>query len=151
MSRGFLKDFGIFLFPMEMILSSGSGNKMKKEDKEAWRLKCKRLHERLLFIAKGDRIIRQVVFVYLGGLSSKGKFFLMICFLIASSELFFFLLLFLFLYTRGKKQGKIRGWPSKEKNIIEKIEYLFYEVPLYLVILHYVTVWLTFIFFVFFM
>lgn len=110
MSRGFLKDFGIFLFPMEMILSSGSGNKMKKEDKEAWRLKCKRLHERLLFIAKGDRIIRQVVFVYLGGLSSKGKFFLMICFLIASSELFFFsltILIFIYSWKKTRKDSRV--------------------------------------------
>lgn len=124
---------------------------MSPEEKELFRLKCKRLHERLLFIAKGDRIIRQVVFVSLGGLSSKGKFFLMICLLIGTSELIFFLSLFTFLYIRGRRQGKIKGWPRSDKDIQEKIEYLFFDTPLSLVVLHYVTVWLTFIFFVFFM
>lgn len=124
---------------------------MKKSDKgEEFREKAKKWHEKLHFIKRNDRIIRRVVFHYYV-MNKKWKFVLLIFFLIGLSELIFFIFLFLFLFYLGKRNKKIKGWPPKGTSIIEKIEYLYGEVPLYLVILHYLTVWLAFFFFVFFM
>lgn len=120
---------------------------VKEEERREY---LKRIHQRLLFIPKGDRIIRRVVFSYFVA-KSKFTFVLTIFFLIALSELIFFLILFTILYWKGRKKGTIQGWPSTDKNIFEKIEFLYFHTPLSLVLLHYGTVWITFIFFVFFM
>lgn len=117
---------------------------------EDLRKKAKELHNKLHFIKKDDRIIRRIVFHYFL-ITKKYKFIMVVFFLIFLSELIFFLLIFITLWYLGKKNKKIKGWPPKEMAIQEKIEYFFEEVPLYLVILHYVTVWITFFFFVFFM
>jgi len=74
-------------------------------NREEFREKAKKWHEKLHFIKRNDRIIRRVVFHYYV-MNQKWKFVLLIFFLIGISELIFFLFDFFFSFLFRKKKWK---------------------------------------------